>query len=210
MLNKLFGKYDSVEEINFETFPNQFVLKTNNASGTIIIVKDKSILNINETRKKLNNWLKVPFTYNNAELHYEKIPPCIISEEYLYDKTQPELIDYKFFCFNGIPECIFVVSERSKKIHSFRANVYDMKWNRISKHLIYPIADDVPKPTSFDIMVEACMKLGKDIPFVRIDFYEVNGKPYFGEMTFTPGFIFTRKYYEYLGTKLNLDNYFRL
>jgi hypothetical protein len=205
LLNKLYGSYASADDINFDILPNQFVLKTNNASGTVIIVKNKEDLNIPKTRKKLNRWLGKSFIYNNAELHYRNIEPCITAEEFLEDKTQPQLIDYKFYCFYGVPESIFVVSHRSSRIHNFKANIYDTDWNRISEHLLYPIDENISKPKSYEIMVEACMNLSKDIPFVRIDFYEIDGKPFFGEMTFTPGYIFTKEYYTYLGSKLDLN-----
>lgn len=83
-----------------------------------------------------------------------------------------------------------------------KLNLYDINWNSISKHLIYPKGNFIPKPNSFDEMLDACVKLGKDIPFVRIDFYDIDGKLYFGEMTFTIGYIFTKEYYEYLAEKL--------
>lgn len=204
LLNKLYGRYNSAEEIDFDRLPNQFVLKPNNASGKVILVKDKSELDIKKTRKILNKWLKSTFVYNNAELHYARIEPCLIAEEYLEEIGKTRLIDYKFYCFNGIPECIEVVTYRSSRIHYVEMNLYDMKWNLISEHIFYPRGENVSKPKTFNKMVDACLNLAKDIPFVRIDFYEVNGKPYFGEMTFTPGYIFTKEYCEYLGSKLTI------
>lgn len=206
LLNKLYGRYESAEEIYFENLPNQFVLKPNNSSGKVILVKDKSKLDIIKTRKTLNKWLKSTFIYNNAELHYSRIEPCLIAEEYLSDKNQDTLIDYKFYCFNGVPESIEVVTYRSSRIHYVEMNLYDIEWNLISEHIFYPLGNNVSKPKSFNEMVTACQNLAKNIPFVRIDFYEVDGKPYFGEMTFTPGYIFTNEYSEYLGRKLTINN----
>jgi len=206
LLNKLYGRYNSADEIDFDSLPNQFVLKPNNASGKVILVKDKSELDVKKTRKILNKWLKSTFVYNNAELHYARIEPCLIAEEYLEEIGKTRLIDYKFYCFNGIPESIEVVTYRSSRIHYVEMNLYDMKWNLISNHIFYPIGTNVSKPKSFNEMVNACLNLAKDIPFVRVDFYEVNGKPYFGEMTFTPGFIFTKEYSEYLGSKLVINH----
>ena len=209
LLNELYGKWDNANEIDFNKLPNQFVLKTNNACGTVLIVKDKSKLNLNKTVRKLNKWLKYRYGIIAGQLHYLKIKPCIIAEKYLEDDSSNlgSLIDYKFFCFYGEIESICVHSNRDLTTHDFKVDVYDTNWNELPVSL-WKSGIKFSRPKSLDKMINACYKLGKDIPFVRIDFYEINGKAIFGEMTFTPGSGFlTKEYYDYLGSKLDIEKF---
>lgn len=214
ILNKLYGYYYDVDEVDFDTLPHEFVLKSNNACGTVLLVRDKDNLDIKKTKRILRRWLKYEFGYFAAQFHYLKIKPCIIVEEFLHDSIDHKnsLIDYKFTCFNGIPESVMVVSERKiEGDHSYLLNLYDMDWNPINDKVIaHKNERQVQRPQSFDVMVQACMKLGKDIPYVRIDFYEIDGKPVFGEMTFTTAYdYFTDEYYDYLGSKIDLNRIMR-
>jgi hypothetical protein len=205
ILNELYGKWDDANNIDFSTLPDQFVLKTNHGCNTVLIVKDKSKLNINKTVKIFNKWLHHKYGIIAGQLHYLKIKPCIIAERYLKDSSpHGTLIDYKIFCFNGEVESICIHSARNLETHDFRVDVYDLKWEEIPVSLIKS-GNSFPRPKSLDKMIESCRKLGKGIPVVRIDFYEINGKAIFGEMTFTPssGFL-TVEYNDYLGTKLDL------
>jgi hypothetical protein len=194
ILNELYGVYESPDEINFESLPDRFVLKTNHASATNIFVRNKNDLNIKSAKKKLKKWLKIDYGYITATPHYSKIKPLILAEKYLlengdYDKS---LIDYKFYCFHGKPMYIFVFSERTENTHKYKRMIYDVNWEPhpeyINKGLATPnILHILPRPYSFDKMLMIAERLSKPFPFVRIDFYEINKEPVFGEMTFTPG-----------------------
>lgn len=210
-LPKLYGKWNYANEIDFDKLPISFILKTNNGCGTNFIVKDKSLLNIKSTIKKLNRLLYVPYGYSSAQLHYTRIKPCIIAEELLENKDNysSSLVDYKIWCFHGVPEVIWVAYNRSNS--GVDMSIYDLNWE---KHPEYLISSDhfryndrnIPKPKSLEKMIEIAKVLSKDFPQVRVDFYDISGKPYFGEMTFTTGFgYFSKEYYEYLGSKINLS-----
>lgn len=210
-LPKLYGKWDNAKDIDFEKLPNSFVLKTNNGCGTNFIVKDKSEINIKSTIKKLNQWLSIPYGYSAAQVHYTRIKPCIIAEEFLDHNSSfsSSLVDFKIWCFNGVPECILVVFDR--KGSDYLLSLYDLEWNNITKGNFDPNYThcsylDIPEPKSLGKMIEIAKVLSKDIPQVRVDFYDIDGKPYFGEMTFTTGFgYFSKEYYEYLGSKIDLS-----
>lgn len=207
LLPKLYAHTVDPANFDFSLLPNEFVIKSNNACGTVMIVKDKSKLKIHKVKRVLKKWLKYKFGVLGAQLHYLKIPPEIIFEELLKDQSRPNepLIDYKFSCFNGVPESVLVVSNRNTKISNhYDLNLYDLEWNDISHNLCEHNGKcNIPKPLSIDSMIKACKILGSEFPYVRIDFYEVNGKPYLGEMTFTSGYgYFTNEYYNYLGEKI--------
>lgn len=204
LLNRIYGCYYSADDIDFNQLPDRFVLKSNNACGTVMLVKDKSKIDIFRTKKKMLNWLNYKYGIINAQLHYLKIKPCIIAEELLTDDMHDSLIDYKFHCINGVPELVLVISERNVESHVYNTSMYDLEWNDVSK--IYCIQQPkytIEKPLSFDTMVEACYNLAQNIPYVRIDFYDIDGRAYFGEMTFTTGFgTLTKEFYNYMGSKL--------
>lgn len=211
-LNTFYGKWDNANQINWDELPNSFVLKTNNACGQIILVKDKNKLKIPQTINKLNNWLASKYGYRDAQFHYTKIKPCIIAEKLLEndDDESTNLIDYKVWCFNGKPESIIVVHSRTK--NSLLITFFDLEWNNISDYAIN-ISNkrysniDIPKPHSLSDMIKIAEKLSQGIPQVRVDFYEINRKAVFGEMTFTTGFgALSSDYYNYLGDKIDLSN----
>ena len=183
---KTIGVYDSFDQINFNELPNQFVIKCTHDSGGLIIVKDKSKLNIKETGAKINKALKKNYFYSCREWPYKNIIPRIIIEEYMEDETYKELIDYKIMCFNGEPKIIFTCSERYKQ--GLKVTFFDMNWNRLNFKRHYPTSNEkIEKPTNYAKMIELSKKLSKNIPFIRVDWYEINKKLYFGELTFYPG-----------------------
>jgi len=216
MLVKLYGVWNNSDDIDFKKLPESFVLKTNNACETVVLVKDKALLNISKTKKQLKNWLKwTDFGINSAVLHYSKIKPLIIAEEFLEESNSEyssSLIDYKFWCFNGKPYNAFICYDRTK--NSLGITLYDLNWTNISDNLIandhYHVGKDIPKPKSFNEMINACYILSKDFPEVRVDFYEINGKPYFGELTFISAAgrmtYFTPEYLLELGSIIKLQN----
>lgn len=217
ILVKLYGKWDNAYDIDWATLPNEFVLKVNNGSGDVILCKDKKSLNIEKTIKTLNNLLNKKFGYSTVEHHYLSINPCIIAEELLDINKQPikssSLIDYKIWCINGKPEFVWTCQNRTKV--SLDVAAYDLDWNyhpewsNFTDH--YKRAEKmIPKPKTLERMIEIAEKLSDGFPQVRIDLYEVDEKPYFGEMTFTSDFgmmeYFSSDFCLRIGQKINLDS----
>ena len=181
------GVYDKFEDINFATLPNQFVIKCTHNSGGLIICKDKTKLNIKEARKKINKSLKRNYFYTGREWPYKNVKPRIIAEQYMEDKKNDELYDYKFMCFNGKVKCSFVCTDRYSE-DGLKVTFFDLNWNKMPFERHYPNSNNViEKPINYELMIKLAETLSKDIPFVRVDFYEINNKPYFGELTFYPG-----------------------
>lgn len=181
---KTLGVYTSASEIDFDKLPKRFVLKTNNASGTNIIVKDKSMLDIARTRQKLDTWLKNrSFGKREHEWQYLQIDPKILCEEFI-ESDEDGLSDYKFFCFNGKVAFVWKDIGRYTK-HKARA-IFDSGWNRMPMTLFTAnYKGDIPKPANYDKMIELAEKLSKPFKEVRVDFYNVDGKIYFGPSNMT-------------------------
>lgn len=206
----LIGVWDSFDDIDFNSLPDQFVLKTNHGTGTNLIVKDKEKLNIKRTKRMFDDWMKIDYAFTNSlQLHYRKIPRKIIAEKYL-ETDLGELQDYKFLCFDAKPYFCWVDLGRFSK-HT--RTVFNMKWElQPWTQATYGIAShEIPKPKNFDKMVEIATILSKGFSHVRVDLYNVDGKIYFGEMTFTNGSgldpIVPEKYDKVLGDywKLPID-----
>ena len=197
----LLGVYDSFDEIDFDSLPNQFVLKPNHTSGDIYICRDKSQIDLCDLKRQVNMWLKRKYYWVHREWPYKNIKPRIICEKYMVDESGMELKDYKFMCFNGEVKCSFVCLNRNSST-GLNVDFYDMDWKPMPFKRHYPNSDTIiSKPKNFDKMVKFAEKLSKDIPFVRVDFYETNGQLYFGELTFYPGSgfeEFTPEKYDYL------------
>lgn len=202
-LVKLYGTWENADDIDFSSLPNSFVIKTNNASATNILVKDKSSIDEEKVRHQLNEWLKIDYGYNICEPHYSRIKPLILAEEYLIDDLQGScLVDYKIYCTNGTPRYIQVMMDREPNTHKLRFMTYDLQWNshpefNIGNHKHATIID---RPSCLDTMLEMATKLSKNFSVVRVDFYIINNRPIFGEMTFTPGFdSFNNLFQEVIG-----------
>ncbi len=179
------GIWDKPEDIDFETLPEQFVLKCTHDCGGLVICKDKRKLDKKQAIHKLNKSLKRNYYWISREWPYKNVKPRIIAEEYMEDTETSELRDYKFFCFNGQPKALFVATERQLPGEEVKFDFFDMEYNHLNIKNGHPNAKKLPKkPLQFELMKELARKLSKDIPQVRVDFYEVNGKVYFGEMTF--------------------------
>ncbi len=203
----LIGVWDKFEDIDFSKLPNKFVLKCNHDSGGLIICKDKNKLDIEEVKKKINKSLKRNYYYAWREWPYKNVKPRIICEKYMVDESGIELKDYKFFCFNGKPKALFVATDRGIDT---RFDFYDMEFNHLPFMQHYKNGvKKIVKPKGFDKMVKLASKLSKDIPHVRVDFYDINGKVYFGELTFYHFSGFERfepkEYDEIFGDWINLD-----
>lgn len=213
-LPKLLGKWDSADVFSIKDLPEKFIIKTNNGCGTCIPVKNKSLIDENEIRKQLKTWLEIPYGYSNTQLHYLNIPRCIIVEELLENDDQGNgfspnsLVDYKVWCINGKAECILVVYDRRQGLYCL--DLYDVNWNRMKEQLYFnnhyefrePL---VPKPDCLSDLICIAENLSKPFPEVRVDFYILNNRPYFGELTLSTGYgYFTEEYYKYLGEKIDL------
>ena len=182
------GVWNSFDAIDFDTLPHQFVLKCTHDSGGIVICRDKATFDKQSARKKLTKSLKTNFYDSGREWPYKNVPPRIIAEKYMSeDDGSQELKDFKLMCFNGKVKCSFVCTERFTK-DGLKVTFYDTNWNVMPFERHYPRSKTpIAKPLNYDEMVELAEKLSRDIPFVRVDFYSVKGKTYFGEMTFYPG-----------------------
>ena len=205
ILNELYGVYENVEQIKFDTLPEKFALKCTHGCAYNIICKNKKYLNIEETKKKISDWLKEKYGYATQELHYTKIKPRIIAEKYLCDEKDRMPLDYKIYCFNGKAKCILVCSEREEKL---RLSYYDLNWNRVKYEKdSWSSKEDIRKPDNLQKMIVYAEKLSRDFPFVRVDLYNDKGKIIFGELTFTPACC-CAPYYSKEGNKIlgNLMN----
>lgn len=183
-LTEIIKVYSSTNEIDFEELPDRFVLKLNTGSGYNIICKDKEKINRKKVIKQLNNWLKEDYFKIKKEPQYKNIEKKIICEKYMENK-KGELLDYKLFCFNGKAEFIEVDFDR---FENHAMNFYDLKWNLMDlKKGKYPnYSGKLEKPENLNEMIEVAEKLSEELPFARIDLYDVDNKIYFGEITLTP------------------------
>lgn len=200
------------DEINFDNLPESFVIKSVQGCGDTIIVKDKTFLEEKLVRRKLNSMLKQITGTTSGEKHYFRIKPAIIVEELLPIKSDfTSLIDYKFWCFNGEPRFILTCSNRFN--NGVYLGLYDTEWNYCPNDMIfskkYPEeSSPLDKPQNFEEMLKIAENLSKPFPCVRVDLYNIEGKIYFGEMTFTSmgGMMiyFTDKFQNFAGDMIDL------
>lgn len=215
ILVKLYGVWENPDDIDFASLPVSFVLKSNHGAGTVKLVYDKNTVSWSKLKKECKKWLKMHFGPLTAEMHYSMIKPKIIAEELLDVKNQAitssSLIDYKIWCFNGVPYIFFVISNRTKE--TIEVDCFDMEWNNRNdmiayNHHIIPSSIHVPKPQSIEQMIEIASKLSSGHPQVRVDLYEIGGNPKFGEMTFTSngGYMpyFTKEALLEMGARIHL------
>ncbi|HII4406635.1 ATP-grasp fold amidoligase family protein [Clostridium perfringens] len=207
ILNELFGVYESVKDIDIDKLPKKFVLKATHGSGWNLIVNDKNKINWIMWKLIIKSWLKQNFYYYGREWVYRDIKPRIVCEKFLSDSNN-ELLDYKIYCFNGIPKFIQVDVDR---FTNHTANYYDIEWNILN----FQYDDEnsgriLKKPKTLNEMIKISKDLSSEFEHVRIDFYEVDGKLYFGEMTFFTasgtGKFNPEEYDKILGSWLTLNN----
>ncbi len=180
------GVWDSFDDINFSLLPNQFVLKCTHDSGGIVICKDKKNFNYESAKKIMDKALKQKFYRRFREWVYENVKPRIIAEMYMEDTESKDLKDYKFFCFNGKVKCFKIDFDRYTEHH---ANYYDINNQllRFGEDYCPPVLDrEIKLPVNLELMKKLSEELSKGIRFLRVDFYEVDGHVYFGELTFYP------------------------
>lgn len=203
----LLGVYDNVEDIDWPALPDQFVLKCTHGSSFNIICTDKTKLDIEASKKKLNKWMKQNFFWYGREWVYKDIKPRIICEKYMSDETGTDLKDYKIFCFHGEPKFIQVHCNR---FANHKQSLYDTQWNFINASIGYPAdpKDEMKKPEKLGEMLELSRVLAKKFYHIRIDFYYSGGRVYFGEMTFydTSGYgkVQPEEFDELVGTWLQV------
>jgi hypothetical protein len=211
ILVPLLGNWYKAEEIDFDRLPDKFVIKPNNGCYDTIIVKDKKKANFDEIRQRLDYSLKKRFGFENSEPHYLRIKPCIIAEQLLETNEEGGLKDYKIWCINGKPHSILLCTNRDALGHSDLMQ-YDLLWNRHPEWISSSFRNEsvCAKPENLEDMLKFASKLSANIPQVRVDFYNINGKIYFGEMTFTSNFgmmpYYTQDFLTEMGTQCVLPN----
>lgn len=204
------GVWDRFDDIDFNSLPDQFVLKCTHDSGGLVICKDKSKLDRQYAREKIKKSLKTNYYFSGREWPYKGVKHRIIAEPYMEDSQEKELRDYKFFCFDGYVDNVMLAMDRSSgdtKFYFFNKNWELMRLNIRGKNA--PKDFTLPKPNGIDEMFEMASELSKGIPFVRVDLYYCNGHIYFGEMTFFPQSGFDANLLpetdDYLGKLIDLD-----
>lgn len=174
------GVWDSFDEIDFDKLPQRFVLKCSHDSGGLVICKDKSKLDICAAREKIEKCLKKDYYYLGREWPYKNVKPRIIAEKFMSD-SNGQLNDYKFFCFNGTPKMLFIASDRGVDT---RFDFYDEDFNHLPFMQGHPNSEKTLScPNGFKEMKQLATQLSEGFPQIRVDFYNIDGKIYFGELT---------------------------
>lgn len=207
------GPWNSAEDVDFANLPNSFAIKATHGCKMNYLVPDKTKMDVSKCRKEMLRWLATTYGVYSVEPHYYSIPHRIYAEEFLENSNQ--LIDYKIHCLNGKPKFILVCSDRKANgdaAMQVTLDLFDLQWNHIPE--LIPAGSEVagdgsmPKPDKLAEMLEIAERLAEDFKFVRVDLYELNGKVYFGELTFSPGCCvlpyFTKKFDLEMGQKLKL------
>ena len=188
----IIGVYNSFDEIDLEGLPDQFVLKPNHTSGDVYICKSKQDINKLQLKAQVNEWLHRNYYLLHREWQYKNIKRKIICEKYIKDESEAGLKDYKFMCFNGKAKLCYVCFNRFAAT-GLNVSVYNLDWTHMPYGVLKYDTDAIlPKPQNFEKMILLAEKLSKDIPFLRVDFYEAGNQLYFGELTFYPGAGFER------------------
>lgn len=213
-LPKLYAVWQKADCIDLSILPNEFVMKSNHGCGDVLVCNDKSELELSKIKSNFRKILNIPYGYNASALHYTRIKPCIIAEEFLsndYKEISTSIVDFKIWCINGEMQSVLIVYDRKGNTHS--VDLYDKNWNRLSKYINYKnrnlvfdkISKFKTKPICFDEMIRIAEDLAMGFPEVRVDFYIVNSKPVIGEMTFAAGYTsLTEEYYTILAEKIKL------
>jgi len=206
---KNYGVWNSFDDIDFDSLPNQFVLKTTHDQGGVVICKDKMNFDLLAAKKKLNLHLKRKHYYLSREWPYKNVKPRILAEEFLNTNNDKDFKDYKFYCFNGIPKVMYI--SMGKQTGHMTLDFYDMNFNKlkIERPNINNSNILIEKPKNWDLMIKLSKILSKDFPHLRVDFYEINENVYVGELTFFQGgglMPFNPEEWDYLfGEWINLD-----
>jgi len=205
------GVWDDCASIDFDALPEKFVLKCTHDSGGVVVCKDKSTLDRAKALSKLNTSLKRDYYKYSREWPYKNVKPRIIAENLLENQAGTELQDYKVFCCDGEPEIILVCSDRFLA-SGMKKDFYGKEWNKLAlKRPDYATSEGtVSRPARFEDMLRLSRKIAEGKSFCRVDFYEVDAKLYFGELTFFPSSGFEgfepEEYDRILGEKIHLGN----
>jgi hypothetical protein len=210
-LNEFYGIYKSFSEINFDKLPNQFVVKATHASSYNLIVKDKSTLNKKKVRLLFKKWLRTNQYYRTGqEWAYKDVLPRLLVEKFLKENGQTSLIDYKFYCFNGVAKFLEIHLDRED---DHKRAFYDLDFKKLpfrNVSLKQSIDKELIKPATFEEMIALSEKLADKLPYVRVDFYSIKDKIIFGEMTFYPSDgkkdFYPEEYNKSLGDLFNIPN----
>ncbi len=211
ILNELYGVYDKAKDIEWDKLPQKVAVKCNHGCGYNLIVRDKDRLDIKAAQKKLNRWMHSNSWRDFAELQYRKTKKKILCEKYLEGKNGALPVDYKFYCFNGEPKYIGNFIERNMAEHTITRGYFNLDWTPSD---VFADKDKMDlskfeKPQSLQKMIEYARILSHNFPFVRVDFYEVDGEVFFGEMTFTPtgclGNYYSEDAHQILGEALDIS-----
>lgn len=214
----LYGIWDTSSDVDFEGLPNSVIFKVNNGDGkgTNLIVRDLAGANKNELRKTFSHWLtRKHIGELAAEPHYKNMSPCIIAEEVLkLPEGNHSLVDYKIWCINGEPMYIWTCNNRDKDGGGADVMTYDLEWNAHPEYCVftseYRRAALIPKPKKLEDMLAVAKTLSKGFPILRVDLYNIDGKIYFGELTFTSqgGLMdfYSQDFLHHLGEKADISN----
>lgn len=186
ILNELYQVVESVDDLDFDSLPNKFALKTTNGSETNYFCREKSKADLIAIKKKMNDYMKMPNDFAGREWAYKDSSKLIIAERLMEDDSNPDrsISDYKFLCFKGEPHYIVYDCDR---FSGHKRNIYDLHWNNL--HIgsdCPPIDQRIPKPENLEEMIQIAKKLSEDFPAVRVDLYNIKGQIIFGELTFYP------------------------
>lgn len=198
------GPWNSVNEIDFQTLPDDFVFKATHGCKMNYLVPDKTKLDKKKCMAEMSRWLQTTYGTYSMEPHYLKIPHRIYAENYLADADK--LIDYKFHCMNGIPQFVLVCGDRvvTEMGNDVSRHIFDMNWNPLVG-LTDETLDKIERPEHLEQMIDIAKKLSADFKFVRVDLYDINGRVYFGELTFSPtNGVFSHYTQEFLDEMGNL------
>lgn len=185
-LNDLLGVWDKASEIDWDRLPERFAIKCNHGCGYNIICKDKSTFDTKKAEQQLDAWMKEEFWKDYAEVHYRSIPKKIICEKYLEGKNDALPVDFKIYCFHGKPVFIGNFIERNIEKDEILRGYFDLDWNPSPIFAEEMQTEKFERPRTLETMLNYAEILSRPFPFVRVDLYEVDGKIYFGELTFTP------------------------
>ncbi len=187
-LTRLYGTWDTENDIDFDALPVPCVIKTTNGCGTNIIIRSRDEIKPDKMRAQLHRWLIYPYGKLTGQPHYSAIKPRIIAEEFLVQDPGADTLpyDYKFFCFDGEPRLILFYAGRRVNSHFTYNNVYDLDWNPIAGTANVPCQQEMPRPEALEDMVRCARELARGLRFARVDFYDIGPRPVFGEITLTP------------------------
>ncbi len=196
----ILGVWENFDDIDFDNLPDKFVLKCNHDSGSVKVITDKSSINKKQLKEFFSYRLKINPYVLGREYPYKDVKPCIYAEKYMTPDGEEDIRDYKFFCFNGNPEIMFISTDRSTDV---KFDFFDMKFNHLDIVNIHEQSGlDIKKTDKFDEMKNIAAEVSKGMKFVRVDLYEIEGKIYFGEYTFFHGGGFWPMYPENWEDKL--------